>query len=367
MLRKISLVRSRRLNPVHLLVVGSVLLAGPAVAQPELVVRLDGAVLANHADLEVADTAVGETNQLVVVLRNEGDQDLVFSETPPVALAGGFADQFELVQPALEAGNKLSPNGSTAFAIRFSPEIDFDNLYTHVYIWTNASASPFHLVVSGTSLAPMLRVFVDSYGYEDDAMAHDGMLAVGDEVFSGDTVLLPHAEVGSSSSVTLELLNDGDAPLNLLDTPVAQLLDSGVSGMVIITQPSSVIAPGESSYLMVQFTPAAADAFADSLSMKTNDPGLTDGLFELLFGGVGLAVVEDDQIENGAEENQEEDLNEDELDEDDPGDVELDEVIIDGDVPLIPGAPCGLGVGMFSMLSLVSMGAMKQRPLRRRR
>lgn len=361
MLRKITSVRSRGLEPVHWLVVGGVLLAGQAMAQPELVVRQDGEVLANHADLVVADTPVGETTQLVVVLRNEGNQDLVFSETPPVALSGGFADQFELIQPALEAGNKLSPNGSTAFAIRFSPTVDFDNLYTHVYIWTNAAASPFHLVVKGKSLAPMLRVFVDSYGYEDDAMVPEGMLAVGDEVFSGDTVLLPHAEVGESSSVTLELLNDGDAPLNLLDTPVAQLLDGGVSGMVIITQPSSVIAPGESSYLLVQFTPPAADAFADSLSMLTNDTGLTDGLFELLFGGVGLAAVEEEPIEDGEEENQEDDL-----DEEDQEDVELDEVIIEEDLPLIPGAPCGLGVGLFSMLSLVSMGAMKQMPHRRR-
>lgn len=361
MLRKISPVRSRRLNPVHLLVVGGVLLAGQAVAQPELGVRQDGEVLANHADLVIADTPVGETTQVVVVVRNEGDQDLVFSESPPVALAGGFADQFELVQPALEAGNKLSPNGSTAFAIRFSPTIDFDNLYTHVYIWTNASASPFHLVVKGTALAPMLRVFVDSYDYEDDAMVHDGMLAVGDEVSSDATVLLPHAEVGDSSSVTLELLNDGDAPLNLLDAPVAQLLDADASGMLIVTQPSAVIAPGDSSFLIIQFAPAAADTFADSLSMSTNDTGLTDGVFELLLGGVGLAVVEDEAVNAGEEENQEDDLDEDDLD-----DVGLDEVIIEDDLPLIPGAPCGLGVGMFSMLSLVSMGAMKQMPRRRR-
>jgi hypothetical protein len=122
-----------------------------AAASAELVVRHDGAELANHTELFIPETEVGDTSQLVIVLRNEGIEDLVFSETPPIMLAGGFAEQFELIQPALEVGNLLSPNGSTAFAIRFSPTFELPNAFTHVYIWTSASSTPFHLIVRSAS------------------------------------------------------------------------------------------------------------------------------------------------------------------------------------------------------------------------
>lgn len=125
--------------------------AGAAWAAPEMVVRVDGQEVFSHDELYFPDTPLGESRRIVVVLRNESNESLEFSETPPVIISGGFPEQFELIQPLLEEDQTLSPNGSTAFAVDFEPDIEFANLFTHVYIYTNETDEPFHMVFRGKS------------------------------------------------------------------------------------------------------------------------------------------------------------------------------------------------------------------------
>ncbi len=115
--------RNRNNTRARLLLAASLMAittASAAFAQ-NLTMSRDG-VAFNDFDLQtVGETTVGDTIQMVIVLRNDGPDDVIFQDSPPVFLGGGQAIQFSLIQPALEVGSKLSPNSSTAFAVRYSP------------------------------------------------------------------------------------------------------------------------------------------------------------------------------------------------------------------------------------------------------
>lgn len=135
------------------------LVASAAVAQPVLTARIDGVIVNSFDTVQFpAPVAVGQSLRIVVALRNEGNQTLTFTSNPPVSVAGGFSDQFALIQPALETGGTLSPNGSTALAIDLAPNAPIESVFTNMFIFTNASASPFRLRFEGAVAVPKMRV-----------------------------------------------------------------------------------------------------------------------------------------------------------------------------------------------------------------
>jgi hypothetical protein len=94
-------------------------LATPALAVPQIEVRINNQVITTNQKVSFDDTELGQTTPLIVVIRNIGNQDLVFTGNPFVSLGGGFDTYFSIIQPPLETGNKLSPNSSTAFRVDF--------------------------------------------------------------------------------------------------------------------------------------------------------------------------------------------------------------------------------------------------------
>lgn len=237
--------------------VGAVaLLAAVAPAQPNLVVRIDGQVRSNHDGYEFAATDLGESRNVVVVLRNEGNEDLIFTETPPIMLAGGFAENFELVQPALEPGNKLSPNGSTAFLVRFNPGIATTTvLFSHVYIWTNAGAAPFHIPVRGQVRFPRMIVRM-----------------AGEVIPDGGLAALPDTFVGESTDVVFTIENAGTAALRITEEPPA-LIAGGLGEFVmeVVEQPAIEVGAGASTTFTVRFTPTQARLYTTRLFIYVNE------------------------------------------------------------------------------------------------
>lgn len=243
-------------------------LAAPAAwAQPELVARIDGAEIASFSTLDM-EAPVGGTDSIVVVLRNEGNEDLVFQETPPVQLSGGFADQYDLVQPALEAGNKLSTNGSTAFRIDFEPQLaSAINLNTNIFIFTNADGSPFRLSVNGAVLLPDLSVS-----------------AGGEAIASGDAVSLGSTPAGQQAQVDLVFGNDGGG--DLIVTNLTADADPANS-IGLSAWPGPPISPGATETLQLILKPDAVGPARATVSVESNDPASP---FEFVAAGLGLGA-----------------------------------------------------------------------------
>lgn len=259
--------------PRLMVLVLAVLPAAMATAQPNLVVRVEGEVVANNTTLNFGEVPVGNTDsQIVVVLRNEGNEDLIFTESPPVAIAGGFPDQFDIIQPALEAGNKLSPNASTAYAVRFTPTLPAEFvLFTHTYVWTNASATPFHLVFNGTPTFPQMTVSVDGVPIAD-----------------GDTVDFPDTLVGNTRDLTVDITNEGSAPLELVADPTASLTDSGSSDFSLIQLPDPVVDPGATTSVVIRFGPTAEGEATTELLIPVNEASdSVNGTFNMALRGQG--------------------------------------------------------------------------------
>jgi hypothetical protein len=94
-----------------------------AWAQPNIniEVRIESQIQANFDSFTYLPTDVGDTNPQVVTIRNIGPGDLQFPSASPIILDGAFPGQFEVVQPPMETVTNLSPNGRTAFLLRFRP------------------------------------------------------------------------------------------------------------------------------------------------------------------------------------------------------------------------------------------------------
>ncbi|MBK8913657.1 MAG: hypothetical protein IPM64_03485 [Phycisphaerales bacterium] len=146
--------RSNRLSAACGLLIG---ISAAATAAPVLEVRVDNVVQQNNATVTLQGVRAGETSPRIIVLRSIGDQNLNFTSTPPVVLFGGDDFLFTLIQPVLEEGNKLSPNGSTAFRVDFAPPAGANGVApgrksTRVFIFTNATPTVFALTLEAELL-----------------------------------------------------------------------------------------------------------------------------------------------------------------------------------------------------------------------
>lgn len=345
-----------RMKPIAAIVLA---LAGAAAAQAQanLVVRINGVVQANNQEFVFPDTPVGESSQIVIVIRNEGNQTLTFTEIPAVTLAGGFPDSFEVVQPALETGATLSPNGSSAFAVRIKPQFRFARLFTHVYLWTDASATPFHMIFSGRATGPDMFVHVD-----------------GLEIPDGGVLNFPDTEIGQTSSVTLTIENLGDADLALTGDPLAQIFGGFSFDFAVDQQPDTTIAPNGSTQARIDFTPTLERLYTTRLFINVNQKDnvvneLYDIDIEALATSPGGTVDQVDETpeeigDTPADNGDEGEAGQNNQDAGDPNSADQFEDELDGLLP--PSGMCGMGAGFASLMSMVSVGGAKLGWRRRR-
>lgn len=304
-------------------------MAAAAVAQPNLVVRVDGVVMNNNDEVTFPNTVVGESTRIVVVLRNQGNEDLLFSENPPIFVGGGFDTYFEVIQPALESGNKLSPNGSTAFAVDFKPQHRAQRLSTRVFVFTNAGAAPFALDLAGRSLGPKMVVKLDG------AVVNDL-----------DTIEFPETLIGETSELNFTIENQGDADLLLTNDPLVQIFGGFDFDFAVTLQPDAVIPPNGESPFTVEFTPTLERLYTTRMFIH-NYAGLTpaEEIFDVDIEALATSPVQEPAVEepqnpdpeenndpieeNGGEQNGNEDpINEDPIEEnvEDPIQEEIEQL-----------------------------------------
>lgn len=315
-------------------------LAVTAAAHAHPTVRIDDQVIDNFSEIHFDDTPLGgQSAQVVVVLRNETANIITFIEDPPILAAGGFPDQFELVQPALEAGQTLSQNGSTAFTVRFTPTIPFQGVFTtNLFIWTDSAANPFQLTLVARAQFPEM------------ALTQNGF-----DVAPGDTVVFPETEVGQSSTVALTIENRGDATLELDGNAPVQVSGQDADAFEVPIQPAqNQIAPGASATFNVRFSPTEPgqhQAFLDVATVFSLN--LNNGVYSVQLQGEAFVeeVIDDEDANDDDIDDQEEDLDEQIDDEDD-----LDEEEEVEDDKKNGGRRTGCGSGSLGLIPMAMLG-----------
>lgn len=352
----------------------------PALAQPVLEVRINSQIVTSPALFEFQAADLDQTIPQVVVLRNVGSDDLVF-DNPPVTLGGGFPEQFELVQPPLESGNKLSPNGSTAFLVRFKPTLPKETLFSTVFVNSNAPASPFALQVRGTVLVPKMVLKRDNLA-----------------IAANSQVNVQNTRIGQVREVTFTIENQGPRPLELTGNELVELSGGfGSDQFYVIEQPEPLVEAFSATTFTVAFIPDRTGSASAQVGISSNDVGnYAGGRLNFTVRSFGLppdcngnGIADATDIANGTSEDCNGNGVPDECELDSDGDGIIDDCDTDDDVAvdpndagddfggdhaaddqadrdagadddlvtgILPGPACGLGLPLASLMGLVSIG-----------
>ena len=329
----------------------SAVFAPQAAAQPNIEVRISNTVQAHQQEFTFEPTDVGTNRPLIVVIRNIGNEPLEFPSTTPIFLGGGFAGQFGLIQPPLESGEVLSPNGSTAFRVDFEPTIPKGRMDATVTIPTNDPDSPlFTLRLAGIVPVPEL------------ALLFDGVLVAPDS-----QVNIPPAAVGTTSEVTLEIENRGDRSLSL--SGLVEVLAGVSADSFLVVQPESdELAPGGSMPFQVVFAPTRTGAVTAQVAVRSNDIGnFPNGTLSFRVRSVGQAAIAngnsngtDDALNgnsngSGGADEPSDDVSDD-PDNVDDGEDDVQEAGDTGNNAAAPiGTMCGFGLPLSMALCLASL------------
>lgn len=254
--------------------------ASAAMAQPAIEVRIDNQVIANNSEFTFQPTTVGGSTPLIVVVRNVGNQDLLFVNDPPVFAFGGFGEQFAIIQPPLEAGGKLSPNGSTAFRVDFRPEFVQARIDTRLFVITNATPAAFALTLAGRGSGPNMVV-------------RQSGLTIAD----GSAFEFAATPLGQSSTATFSIENQGDAPLTLTGDPRVEIVSPSGAAFAVTQLPATTVAAGGQSSFSVRFSPQSLGIATAQLRIACNQNDLRiDGAYDITLRGVATPAA------NGADD-----------------------------------------------------------------
>jgi hypothetical protein len=181
---------------------------------PQLVVRIDGEIVPNTHSVSLGILGPGDVADVVPVLRNQGAADLLFLQEPPLATVIEPDGAVETTQPALEAGGLLSPNGSTAYRLRFAPTSP-GPIRAEATIATNDAQSPNTLVAAA--------IAVDASGHLDFCGSMEDIAA---------ELALFRQDFGVDADVNLDGLPD-ELSLRLAAHEICNAPDSALSQAVL--------------------------------------------------------------------------------------------------------------------------------------
>lgn len=253
---------------------------------PEIVVEQPaGTDLADGvSSVSFGNVTVGGFADLVFTIRNTGTTDLTLTGTPKVELTGPDAADFMVTATP---SSPLAPAASTTFTVRFMPAAAGAKLAAISMASDDADENPFDIALSGTGLAPEIRVQDDQgTGLTDGA----------------STVDFGTVPVGTSKDLVFTIFNDGNADLTLGGTPKVAVGGTNAGSFTVIAEPTSPVTAGSSTTFTVRFAPAALGPQTATLSIANNDTDETPFDFNLIGGGGRpLSAVSSAVIAQGAD------------------------------------------------------------------
>ena len=190
------------------------------------------------------------------------------SVTVPLAGLSLSSSNSEFAVSTLGA-TSLAPNATTTFTVTFTPSAR--NLRTGVISIASddPNENPFEVNVSGTGLAPEIRVTGPT----------------GSNINSGGSLTFPSTVRLSTTKQEVTIHNDGTATLNVAITGIS----SGQFG--VGSPPSPTIPSGSSSTFFLEFTPSSTGLQTQTMSITNNDPDGSEAPFTISLRGTGTAPL----------------------------------------------------------------------------
>gem|GEM_PF-5970547 len=242
-------------------------LTGTGVSVPEVQLQqpVGNTLVSGVSAVGFATAAVGETVvDRVFSLQNVGPAELA---SISIAFAGANASDFTVLTPP--AAN-LAPQGSVTFSVRFSPTAGGHRAATLALTSNDPNNDPFTVDLTGfATVRPDLAV---------EHPVNTPLIHTQSNVDFGAIAL------GSGSTQRQFLLhNIGTGTLNSL---AVSFLSGQTTDFALVSQPPSILNPGQSALITVSFTPSASGVRQTTLRVASNDP--TDSPFSFALTGTGL-------------------------------------------------------------------------------
>ena len=252
-------------NPFNFALRGTGVQAEIAVAGNGMEIST-GDVTPNAAD----DTAwtnapIGGFEDHTFTIRNDGTAPL---DIGSVSVTGVGASRFNVIS---QPESLLAPGDTTDFTVRFSP---INNLLQTAFVnFTNSDADE-----------SLYTFFISGLG-EGDAEIDVDVDNV--PATRGDTIDFGGLVLGDAAFTTLTIFNNGTDDLQITSVDI---VGSDASDFAVIQSPDSVVAPGDSTEMIVQFFPGSVGSKFAGMRIFSNDADENPFNFALR-GGVGTPEI----------------------------------------------------------------------------
>lgn len=225
---------------------------------------------------------IATTLTRVFSIRNAGDFDLGIAGSPRITITGADAAAFVL---ETDAAGTVTPGGFTTFAIRYQPR-GVESVTATVTIRSDdADEGTFTFRISARGVrAPVISVTGSSTNVPRP-------IADGDTspVFNDGTGYSTINIVNQTRTRTYTIRNTGSADLVLtaINGSFVTITGPHAGDFLLLTQPASVVAPGQSTSFRVRFNPSAVGTRDAGVRIDSNAAGAARR-YEFALRGVGV-------------------------------------------------------------------------------
>lgn len=226
-------------------------ISNSAIQAPEAIASMTvfniaaGEQITDGSVVQFGQTNVGESSAVTLTIGNGGPGPLEFGQ---ISLAGPGASNYTFNL----FGNPVAVNGAASIAIGFNPTAAGVRQAVLTIPNNDPTQPNFNVILNGTGFVPPAPVMVvESNG---QAVAHNQDIDFGD------------VEIGSTSSVTIVIRNNGNATLNASNLAI----QGGQAGEFTSNLNSATLSPGASATMSVTAAPTAEGARIARLQIFSN-------------------------------------------------------------------------------------------------
>ncbi|MGB4269117.1 MAG: choice-of-anchor D domain-containing protein [Spirochaetota bacterium] len=235
---------------------------GTGIAIPEIDVFQGVNPISNNGAFDIGSTTINVSKDTVFTITNNGAGILYLTANPVVALTGSpFFSIFS------NPGTPINPSSSSNFTLRYLPT----EAGTHTTILTIANndldENPYTITITGqatTVPTPKIEVSKSSQVLLNNSTVDVGGMTVG----------------GNPIDVTFTITNKGDSNLSITGVTISP------GDFTIITPPSTPVAPGASTTVVIRFSASSAGDKTADLTIESDDPN--NNTFTINLSGKGL-------------------------------------------------------------------------------
>lgn len=235
---------------------------GTGIAIPEIDLFQGVNPISNNDTFDIGSTTTNVSKDTVFTITNTGASILYLTANPVVALTG--SPFFSILS---NPGTPINTSSSSNFTLRYLPtEAGY-----HTTILTIANndldENPYTITITGQATpvpTPKIEVTKSSQVLLNDSTVDFGGMTVG----------------GTPIDVTFTITNKGDSNLSITGVTISP------GDLTIVTYPSTPIAPGASTTIVVQFSASSPGIKNAAIMIGTNDP--ITGTFIINLIGKGL-------------------------------------------------------------------------------